>query len=62
MSRTRRIHDMSIQRRKFSKEFKISSQEARIAQLERMLGKLYLEKEFLKKTVEHLEMIRSQKS
>jgi transposase len=109
MSRTRRIHDMGIQRRKFSKEFKIqiiheiengtsvaqisrqheiqesmihkwrkqyqqnpanafsgngkiSSQEARIAQLERILGKLYLEKEFLKKTVEHLEMLRSQKS
>lgn len=46
----------------FSGNGKISSQESRIAQLERMLGKLYLEKEFLKKTVEHLEMLRSQKS
>jgi len=45
----------------FSGNGKISSQEARIAQLERTLGKLYLENEFLKKTLEHLEMIRFQK-
>ena len=99
---------MSIQRRKFSKEFKIqiireidngtpvaqlsrthqiqeslihkwrkqfskdpanafsgngipSTQEAKLAQLERTIGKLYLENEFLKKTVNHFEMLRSQK-
>jgi hypothetical protein len=39
----------------FSGNGKISTNEARIAQLERTIGKLYLEKEFLKKTVEHLD-------
>jgi transposase len=99
---------MSIQRRKFTKEFKIqiireidngtpvaqlsrqhqiqeslihkwrkqfskdpvhafsgngipSTQEAKMAQLERTIGKLYLENEFLKKTINHFEMLRSQK-
>lgn len=45
----------------FSGNGNISSQEAKIAQLERTIGKLYLEKEFLKKTLEHLEMLQSQK-
>ena len=45
----------------FSGNGNTSSQEAKIAQLERTIGKLYLEKEFLKKTLEHLEMLQSQK-
>jgi len=72
ISRQHQIHDSMIHKWRrqyeqdpgnaFSGNGNISSQEAKIAQLERTIGKLYLEKEFLKKTLEHLEMIQSQKS
>lgn len=71
ISRQHKIHDSMIHKWRrqyeenpenaFSGNGNVSSQEAKIAQLERTIGKLYLEKEFLKKTLEHLEMIQSQK-
>ena len=40
---------------------KPSSQDARIADLERTIGQLYLENAFLKKTVDHFEMLLQRK-
>lgn len=39
----------------FSGNGKISKDQAKIAELERTIGQLYLENTFLKKTLEHLE-------
>ena len=41
----------------FSGSGKPSSQDAKIADLERTIGQLYLENAFLKKTVNHFEML-----
>ncbi len=40
----------------FSGPRRASTQDAKIAELERSIGKLYLENEFLKKTVNHFEI------
>jgi transposase len=40
----------------FSGPGRASTNEAKIAELERSIGKLYLENEFLKKTLDHFEM------
>ena len=39
----------------FSGSGRASTQDAKIAELERSIGKLYLENEFLKKTIDHFE-------
>ena len=44
----------------FSGPGKAESQSARIAELERTIGKLYLENEFLKKTLDRLERLSQQ--
>ena len=41
----------------FSGPGRASTQEAKIAELERSIGKLYLENEFLKKTLNHFETV-----
>ena len=40
----------------FSGPGRASTQEAKIADLERTIGQLYLENSFLKKTLDHFEM------
>ena len=56
MSKSRRQYRKDPQNA-FSGAGKPSSQDARIADLERTIGQLYLENSFLKKTVDHSEML-----
>ena len=65
LSRQHEIHESLIHKWKrqysadpqnaFSGPGRASTQEAKIAELERSIGKLYLENEFLKKTIDHFE-------
>ena len=56
MSKSRRQYRKDPQNA-FSGAGKPSSQDARIADLERTIGQLYLENAFLKKTLNHFEML-----
>jgi transposase len=67
LSRQHGIHESLIHKWKkqytsdpqnaFSGPGRASTDEAKIAELERSIGKLYLENEFLKKTIDHFEIM-----
>ena len=67
LSRQHGIHESLIHKWKrqynadpqnaFSGPGRASTDEAKIAELERSIGKLYLENEFLKKTIDHFETV-----